>query len=399
MSTPAAASWRRWASAWTFATATSPTGSTSPPPTGRRSSTVASAGTCPRRSPGPSPTRSTTRLDLPGATFDLRATIEHRGALVIRTDDGTDAVGQRHQHRPRVPATRAIWASRWRRSNPWSSSPRRSTTPTQPAVPPDLTNAFVQGSAPIMDASEVNARRRAEGKLPGEPDPHQGWRRSSAQRSNRSRNGSGCRGDASWRCRSNAASRWRWGCSRSTPLGSTPSASEPTAEERYADWARAGRRRARGLPGAVHPHQGPRCARPRRACPGQARRHLGHRPRRSSVRSCRCWTATPSSPSPRTMPRRACGRPTRPTPSRWSSAGAPSGPTATSSFGEQACRDGSLGTLPRPGDPARAHARSVAEPPDRKFRTPDSVHRRILLRAIPPVADRGFGRGGNIQRR
>ncbi|MGZ4155456.1 MAG: alkaline phosphatase family protein, partial [Actinomycetota bacterium] len=28
------------------------------------------------------------RLTLPGATFDLRATVEHRGALVIRADDG-----------------------------------------------------------------------------------------------------------------------------------------------------------------------------------------------------------------------------------------------------------------------------------------------------------------------
>jgi 2,3-bisphosphoglycerate-independent phosphoglycerate mutase len=105
-------------------------------------------------------------LELPGATFDLRATIEHRGALVIRTDDGenlsadvtnTDPAYERRGHmgvaletfEPRVATAVALEA----------------TEAAERAA--ELTNAFVEGSARILDVSEVNARRRDAGKLPG----------------------------------------------------------------------------------------------------------------------------------------------------------------------------------------------------------------------------------------
>lgn len=105
-------------------------------------------------------------LELPGATFDLRATIEHRGALVIRTDDGealsadvtnTDPAYERRGHLgvaletfdPRVATAVALEA----------------TEAAERAA--ELTNAFVEGSARILDVSEVNARRRDAGKLPG----------------------------------------------------------------------------------------------------------------------------------------------------------------------------------------------------------------------------------------
>lgn len=105
-------------------------------------------------------------LRLPGATFDLRATIEHRGALVIRTDDGTalsadvtntDPAYERRGHlgvaletfEPRVVTAVALDATQ---------AAERTA---------ELTNAFVEGSARILDASEVNARRREAGKLPG----------------------------------------------------------------------------------------------------------------------------------------------------------------------------------------------------------------------------------------
>jgi 2,3-bisphosphoglycerate-independent phosphoglycerate mutase len=104
-------------------------------------------------------------LELPGATFDLRATIEHRGALVIRTDDGeplsadvtnTDPAYERRGHmgvaletfEPRVATAVALEA----------------TEAAERAA--ELTNAFVEGSARILDVSEVNARRRDAGKLP-----------------------------------------------------------------------------------------------------------------------------------------------------------------------------------------------------------------------------------------
>jgi len=106
----------------------------------------------------------TLRLD--GATFDLQATIEHRGALVIRADDGaalsanvtnTDPAYERRGHlgvaleifEPVVATATALEATR---------AAERAA---------DLTNAFVEGSFRILDASEVNARRRAEGRLPG----------------------------------------------------------------------------------------------------------------------------------------------------------------------------------------------------------------------------------------
>jgi 2,3-bisphosphoglycerate-independent phosphoglycerate mutase len=105
-------------------------------------------------------------LALPGATFDLRATVEHRGALVLRTDDGaplsaavtnTDPAYKREGHlgvalesfEPVVVTAEPLEGG---------DAARRAA---------DLTNAFVEGAARILDASEVNARRREEGKLPG----------------------------------------------------------------------------------------------------------------------------------------------------------------------------------------------------------------------------------------
>jgi 2,3-bisphosphoglycerate-independent phosphoglycerate mutase len=104
------------------------------------------------------------RLALPGATFALRATVEHRGALVIRADDqplsanvtNTDPAYRREGHlgvaletfEPRVVRAEAL----------------EDTEPARHAAA--LTNAFVEGSAAILDASEVNAERRAAGRLP-----------------------------------------------------------------------------------------------------------------------------------------------------------------------------------------------------------------------------------------
>ena len=110
-------------------------------------------------------TRSNEHLELPGATFDLRATIEHRGALVIRSSDGTplsanvsntDPAYRREGHlgvaletfEPVVETAEAL----------------EDSDAAQRAA--ELTNDFVDGSARLMDASEVNDRRRARGQLP-----------------------------------------------------------------------------------------------------------------------------------------------------------------------------------------------------------------------------------------
>jgi 2,3-bisphosphoglycerate-independent phosphoglycerate mutase len=105
------------------------------------------------------------RLELPNATFELRATVEHRGTLVIRSDEGrlsanvtnTDPAYRKDGHlgvaletfEPRVATCEPLDAS---------EETHRSA---------DLTNAFVEESARILDASEVNAARRRDGKLPG----------------------------------------------------------------------------------------------------------------------------------------------------------------------------------------------------------------------------------------
>jgi 2,3-bisphosphoglycerate-independent phosphoglycerate mutase len=103
------------------------------------------------------------RLALPGATVALRATVEHRGALVIRADEplsanfsNTDPAYRREGHLgvaletfdPVVKEAEAL----------------EDTEAARHAA--SLTNAFVEGSAAILDASEVNAERRAAGRLP-----------------------------------------------------------------------------------------------------------------------------------------------------------------------------------------------------------------------------------------
>jgi 2,3-bisphosphoglycerate-independent phosphoglycerate mutase len=105
-------------------------------------------------------------LTLPGATFDLRATIEHRGALVIRADDGplsanvtnTDPAYRREGH---LGVALETFEPVVTRAAPLDDSDAA-------AHSADLTNAFVEGSATVLGASEVNAKRRAEGKLPAD---------------------------------------------------------------------------------------------------------------------------------------------------------------------------------------------------------------------------------------
>jgi 2,3-bisphosphoglycerate-independent phosphoglycerate mutase len=103
------------------------------------------------------------RLTLPGATFALRATVEHRGALVIRADEplsanvtNTDPAYRREGHlgvaletyEPVVLEAEAL----------------EDTEPARHAA--SLTNASVEGSAAILDASDVNRERRRAGRLP-----------------------------------------------------------------------------------------------------------------------------------------------------------------------------------------------------------------------------------------
>jgi 2,3-bisphosphoglycerate-independent phosphoglycerate mutase len=103
------------------------------------------------------------KVALPEATFDLRATVEHRGALVLRSSAGrlsaevgnTDPAYRKEgplgvaleTFEPRVARAEALDDS---------EEARRAA---------DLVNRFTEESARVLDASEVNARRRAEGRL------------------------------------------------------------------------------------------------------------------------------------------------------------------------------------------------------------------------------------------
>jgi 2,3-bisphosphoglycerate-independent phosphoglycerate mutase len=105
------------------------------------------------------------KLKLPGATFTLKATVEHRGVLVIRADDGplsaevtnTDPAYRRDGSLGVALETFEAEVVR--------CEPLEDTDEAHHAA--DLTNAFVEAAAKILDASEVNEDRRRAGKLPG----------------------------------------------------------------------------------------------------------------------------------------------------------------------------------------------------------------------------------------
>jgi 2,3-bisphosphoglycerate-independent phosphoglycerate mutase len=104
------------------------------------------------------------QLSLPGATFELRATVEHRGALVIRADDGnlsahignTDPA---YAKQGSLGVALETFDDRVAESEPLEDAPEAIRSA-------ELTNVFVRESARILEASEVNERRRREGRLP-----------------------------------------------------------------------------------------------------------------------------------------------------------------------------------------------------------------------------------------
>ena len=104
-------------------------------------------------------------LRLPNATFELRATVEHRGVLLIRSNEGplsanvtnTDPAYRKEGHLGVALETFEPEVSRCEPLDD-SEAARRAAA---------LTNAFVEDSAKILDASEVNAARRRTRKLPG----------------------------------------------------------------------------------------------------------------------------------------------------------------------------------------------------------------------------------------
>ena len=104
------------------------------------------------------------RLRLPGAGFELRATVEHRGALVIRAEEGrlSANVGNTdpaYAKQGSLGVALDEFEDRVAESEPLDDTPEAERAA-------ELTNTFVREAAEILDASEVNARRLEEGRLP-----------------------------------------------------------------------------------------------------------------------------------------------------------------------------------------------------------------------------------------
>ena len=105
------------------------------------------------------------RLALPGASFTLKATVEHRGSLVIRADDGTlSAQVTNTDPAYRKEGSLGVALETFDpvvvRCEPLDDSDAAHRAA-------DLTNRFVEDAAKILDVSDVNAERRRLGKLPG----------------------------------------------------------------------------------------------------------------------------------------------------------------------------------------------------------------------------------------
>jgi 2,3-bisphosphoglycerate-independent phosphoglycerate mutase len=103
-------------------------------------------------------------LRLPGLGFELRATVEHRGALVLLHPDAAPLSGNVSNTDPAYAKQGSLgvaldtFENRVARAEPLDDS-------EEAARAAEVTNAFVEGAARILEASEVNARRRAQGRL------------------------------------------------------------------------------------------------------------------------------------------------------------------------------------------------------------------------------------------
>lgn len=102
-------------------------------------------------------------LKLPDARFELRATVEHRGAVVIRSAVGplSASVTNTDPAYAKV-GSLGVALETFPDRVAWSEALGETEEAKRSA---ELTNAFVRGSAQVLDDSPVNVRRRSEGRL------------------------------------------------------------------------------------------------------------------------------------------------------------------------------------------------------------------------------------------
>jgi len=108
------------------------------------------------------------KVKLAGATFDLRATIGHRGCLVVRSDEGPLSAEVQNSD-PAYARQGKLGVALEKFDNyvvhvaPIEGN--EDDLAAQRAA--KLTNEWLAAAYEVLDASEVNAKRRAEGKLAG----------------------------------------------------------------------------------------------------------------------------------------------------------------------------------------------------------------------------------------
>src|SRR5919201_2700362 len=103
------------------------------------------------------------KLDLPGAEFDLRATVEHRGALVIRSTGGplsAEVTNTDPAYAKQGPLGVALETFE---NEVATARPIEDTPDARLAA--ELTNSFVEGAQRVLEATPVNEERRRAGKL------------------------------------------------------------------------------------------------------------------------------------------------------------------------------------------------------------------------------------------
>ncbi|HEX6261327.1 MAG TPA: 2,3-bisphosphoglycerate-independent phosphoglycerate mutase [Actinomycetota bacterium] len=103
-------------------------------------------------------------VELPGAASELRATVEHRGALVIRASDGPLSAQVSNTDPAYAKVGPLGVALETFGDRPLPAQPLDDTEVARRSA--ELTNAWTERAGAILEASEVNTGRRAGGRLP-----------------------------------------------------------------------------------------------------------------------------------------------------------------------------------------------------------------------------------------
>jgi len=108
------------------------------------------------------------KVTLPSASFEFRATVGHRGVLVIRSDEGPLSA-EVHNSDPAYGRQGALGVALETFDNEVVVVAPVEGNEGEPAAvrASDLTNEWLRAAFDVLDASEVNASRRKAGKLPG----------------------------------------------------------------------------------------------------------------------------------------------------------------------------------------------------------------------------------------